>query len=218
MAPGANIVGYGSGAVISILDAVGGFDYAIQNKHRFGAPIRVISNSWGSSGDFEPLDPVNLASYAAYRNDMVVLFAAGNDGPAADTHNPYAQAPWVISVAAGTKDPALTLADFSSRGPTPLPNPDGLHTPKVTAPGLMVPTAKIPDRYVYSSGTSIAAPIVAGSLAALMSVAPDATSEQLHAALTQTAVDIADPGPDDSSGYGRIDLAAAVEHLQPSAP
>ena len=55
VAPGAQLVGYGSGAVISILDAVGGLDYAATNQFSYGAPIRVVSNSWGSSGTFDPL-------------------------------------------------------------------------------------------------------------------------------------------------------------------
>ena len=114
MAPGADLIGYGSGAVISILDAVGGIDYAVAQKNAFAHPIRVVSNSWGSSGDFDPTDPVNVATYEAYKQGVVSVFAAGNDGPAADTHNPYAQAPWVISVGAANKD--KTLADFSSRG------------------------------------------------------------------------------------------------------
>ncbi|MGO4779784.1 S8 family serine peptidase, partial [Lysobacter sp. 2RAB21] len=66
------------------------------------------------SGTFDPTDPVSLATYEAYKNGIVSVFAAGNDGPGANTHNPYAQAPWVISVGAGNKDG--TLADFSSRG------------------------------------------------------------------------------------------------------
>ncbi|WP_265575553.1 S8 family peptidase [Bacillus fonticola] len=111
-APGADLIGYGSGAALFILDGIGGFDYAITNQSEYN--IRVITNSWGSSGDFDPYSPINLASKAAYDRGMVVLFAAGNAGPGENTHNPYAKAPWVISVAAGEKDG--TLADFSSRG------------------------------------------------------------------------------------------------------
>ena len=44
----------------------------------------------------------------------MTVFAAGNDGPAANTINPYSVAPWVISVGAADKSGAL--ADFSSRG------------------------------------------------------------------------------------------------------
>lgn len=115
VATDALLVGYGSGAVISILDAVGGFDYAIAHRNSFAAPIKVISNSWGSSGAFDPTDPVNVASYEAYKQGILSVFAAGNAGPAANTHNPYAQAPWVVSVGAGNKDG--TLADFLARRP-----------------------------------------------------------------------------------------------------
>ena len=57
VAPGADLIGYGSGAVIFVLDGLGGFDYAL--THQFDndhAPIRVHTNSWGSSGDFDPND------------------------------------------------------------------------------------------------------------------------------------------------------------------
>ncbi len=115
MAPGADLVGYGSGAVLLILDGIGGFDYAITHQtDARHAPIRVITNSWGSSGAFDPNDPINYATYAAYQRGITVLFAAGNSGPGEDTHNPYAVAPWVVSVGAGDK--LGRLASFSSRG------------------------------------------------------------------------------------------------------
>ncbi|WP_330970194.1 S8 family serine peptidase, partial [Lysobacter sp. A3-1-A15] len=78
VAPGADLVGYGSGAVLFILDAVGGLDYAATNQFSFDSPIRVTSNSWGTSGSFDPLNPVNIASYELYKRGIVSVFAAGN--------------------------------------------------------------------------------------------------------------------------------------------
>ncbi|MDQ3495817.1 MAG: S8 family serine peptidase, partial [Pseudomonadota bacterium] len=75
VAPGAQLVGYGSGAVLFILDAVGGLDYAATNQFSYGAPIRVTSNSWGSSGKFQPLNPVNIATYELYKRGIVSVFA-----------------------------------------------------------------------------------------------------------------------------------------------
>ena len=83
-APGADLVGYGSGAVLFILDAVGGLDYAATNQFSFNSPIRVTSNSWGSSGKFDPLNPVNISTYELYKRGIVSVFAAGNDGPGED--------------------------------------------------------------------------------------------------------------------------------------
>ncbi|XQF92683.1 S8 family peptidase [Pseudoalteromonas espejiana] len=79
-APGADLIGYGSGAGLSILDALGGYDYAISHIWDFNSPIRVMSNSWGSSGKFDPLGPISLASYKAYKLGMISVFAAGNSG------------------------------------------------------------------------------------------------------------------------------------------
>jgi serine protease AprX len=112
VAPGAKLIGTGSGAVLFILNGLGGFEWSLANQSLYG--IRVISNSWGGSGAFEPDSPINIASKAAHDSNIVVLFAAGNSGPGRDTHNPHAKAPWVISVGAGTKEGGL--ASFSSRG------------------------------------------------------------------------------------------------------
>lgn len=137
VAPGAKLIGCGSGAVEFILNALGGFEWSLANQARYG--IRVISNSWGGTGPFDPADPINVASKRAADRNIVVVFAAGNDGPAPDTMNPYAKAPWVISVAAGTKEGGL--ASFSSRGVAKAqrlgntdPN-DDFNAPTITAPG-----------------------------------------------------------------------------------
>ncbi|MDT4896310.1 MAG: serine protease AprX [Acidobacteriota bacterium] len=137
VAPGAKLIGTGSGAGLFILNALGGYEYSLAKQ--FDHAIRVISNSWGSSGPFEPDNPINIATKKAYDLNIISVFAAGNEGPGPDTHNPYAKAPWVISVAAGTKEGGL--ASFSSRG---LPREERLNdsdplndndAPSITAPG-----------------------------------------------------------------------------------
>lgn len=235
VATDAAIVGYGSGAVISILDAVGGFDYALANKNSFGAPIKVISNSWGTTGAFDPTDPVNIASYEAYKQGIVTVFAAGNDGPSANTINPYSVAPWVISVGAGDKNGLL--ADFSSRGNPgetgTFTMPDGqswtyISQPTVVATGVgivstraltgVLPILGLPDDinldpaqlpyYTHMSGTSMATPHVAGIVALLFEANPSLTPAQVKQILTSTAV----PMPGRSAfevGAGHVDAYAA---------
>ncbi|HST54178.1 MAG TPA: S8 family serine peptidase [Pyrinomonadaceae bacterium] len=137
VAPGAKLIGTGSGAVLFVLNALGGFEWSLTNQSLYG--IRVISNSYGGSGAFDPNDPVAIASKTAHDNNITVVFAAGNSGPGKDTMNPYAKAPWVIGVAAGTKEGGL--ASFSSRGVSKdvrLSNSDPLddyNAPTITAPG-----------------------------------------------------------------------------------
>ncbi len=116
VAPAADLVSYGSGAALFILDTLGGFDYALTHQFQYG--IRVITNSWGNTGDtsdFNPDDPTNVASKKVNDRGIVVVFSAGNSGPGEGTiTGNFKKAPWVICVAAGSK--SGELADFSSRG------------------------------------------------------------------------------------------------------
>ncbi|GAA4853128.1 S8 family serine peptidase [Luteimonas vadosa] len=117
VAPGAGIIGYGSGAALFILDTVGGFDYAL--THQFTYNIRVVSNSFGNRSDtgtdFDPDDPTNIATKALADRGVIVVFSAGNSGSgeATITGN-FKKAPWVVTVGAGDKQGRL--AGFSSRG------------------------------------------------------------------------------------------------------
>jgi serine protease AprX len=150
VAPGAKLVGIGAGDVLFVIWILAGFDYILDHQAQYG--IKVVNNSWGTTGAFDPNDPVNKATRAAHDAGITVVFAAGNDGPNANTLNPYSVAPWVIGVAAGCKlvtDPTNSaalcddptgqnrppyLADFSSRG---VPN-DTLYHPDITAPGVRI--------------------------------------------------------------------------------
>ncbi|MFT4938875.1 MAG: serine protease AprX [Paraglaciecola sp.] len=152
VAPGADIIGYGSGAGLFILDSIGGFDYALTHQYQYN--IRVISNSFGSTSDigndFNSDDPTNIATKSLADNGIITVFSAGNSGPGEHsiTGN-FKKAPWVITVAAGDKNG--NLASFSSRG---LINGKGKEVevdgeifvwedrPTITAPGVDVISAR----------------------------------------------------------------------------
>ncbi|WP_223668834.1 S8 family peptidase [Kangiella shandongensis] len=223
IAPNASLVGLGAGEAISILFAIGGFDYAIANRERLD--IDIITNSWGASGGgaFDPNNPINEASYDAYQKGLVVTFAAGNDGPSDDTINPYALAPWVIDVGAG--DPDKELADFSSRG---VEGDEWKHV-DIVAPGVSIVSTRAantalpalspvvnedyPDYYIYyagMSGTSMATPFVAGVAALLLEVNPDLSPDQIESVIRESADDM--PGYKfHEVGDGYINVKAAVE-------
>jgi serine protease AprX len=200
VATGANLVGIGAGEALFILTALEGFDWVMQNRLRYG--IRVISNSWGTTGAFSPDDPVNVASRIARDAGLVVVFAAGNEGPGANTLSPYCVAQWVICVAAGNKD-GRSLADFSSRGVAGDPV---LH-PTITAPGVDIASARATTgivintffavdvvnlgtdavSYAAASGTSMAAPHVSGTVALMLEANPALKPDQVKSVLQATA-------------------------------
>ena len=138
VAPGAKIIGAGLGAGLYIINGLAAWEWGLTNQARYN--IRVVSNSYSTSeAGFNPNNPLNRASLLAYQRNMTVLFAGGNDG-LRDTYNPLAQAPWVIGVAASSKEG--DLANFSSRGvprAERLSNDnelDDFNAPTITAPGM----------------------------------------------------------------------------------
>jgi hypothetical protein len=89
---------------------IGGIDYLLRN-----GVVDAINLSLGPPGfEFEPKDPLQLATRFAHDMGIPVVVAAGNAGPAEGTLQPLARAPWVISV--GATDDFGRLLEDSSRG------------------------------------------------------------------------------------------------------
>jgi serine protease AprX len=239
VAPGADLIGYGSGAAITILDTLGGFDYALTHQQEYN--IRVITNSWGTTGDsgsdFDPYDPINIATKKLYDRGIVTIFSAGNSGPGdASISGNYKKAPWVITVAAGTKQGSL--AEFSSRGvnggggtvevdgevwswedrPTITAPGEGIISTRVIAPlsslGITDDAENIEPAYLpyYTtmSGTSMAAPHVAGVVALMLEADPTLSPLEVKELLQETATNM--PGYEPwEVGAGYVNAHAAVE-------
>lgn len=168
----------------------------------------VVNNSWGNADQADTTFVDSLAAMKAA--GIEVINAAGNEGPATGTVSPPGSYPGYLSVAAGTERDAV--AGFSSRGPSRFATPEEM-TPNVTAPGAGIVSAVPGGRYQKASGTSMAAPHVAGAVALLLQAKPQATHDEIVQALTRSAVDIDRPGPDNAAGFGRIDVPAALEWL-----
>jgi subtilisin family serine protease len=179
----------------------------------------VVSNSWGvmpqpptieSCDDFlwRTMDATEAAG-------VVVVFAAGNAGPLpGSVMIPADRATTNVNAfAVGALQPGGTgVALFSSRGPSPC---DGVTLkPEVSAVGSMVRSSVPGAGYAMMSGTSMAAPHVAGCAALLRQGFPDTTADQVKQAMYFTAVDVGGAGEDNGAGMGSVDCLGAYTYLQ----
>jgi subtilisin family serine protease len=173
----------------------------------------IVNNSWGRDGDDDPYyeDIVDLWHAAG----IIPVFAAGNSGPVCTTTNAPGGYPNVIAV--GAYDLTGAIADFSSRGPTS----DGRVKPDVSAPGSGIHSSVPGNAYGSQSGTSMAAPHVAGTIALMMSAEPalrgdyDLVYEMLTGSARYTEDDQCGGTAEANNvhGYGRIDALAATQAL-----
>ena len=143
--------------------------------------------------------------------DIAVVAAAGNNGPYPSSSISPANLPGVLSV--GAVDSNYDIASFSSRGPNAC---DASVYPHLTAPGVGIRTTGLtygafPDSYNTVSGTSVAAPHVAGALVLLNGAYPYLSVEKLEAALLASAQDLGALGQDNTFGWGFPNLKGALE-------
>jgi bacillopeptidase F len=181
----------------------------------------VVNNSWG----FRTLLYICYLEFqpdiqALQTSGIAVVFSAGNEGIYGPAPTSISPANNPESFAVGAVSNTLYIAGFSSRGPSACVLENDFF-PEVVAPGVSVKTADLTFNGVFPistqhlSGTSFAAPHVAGALALLLSAFPELRVSELEAALMDTAVDLGDIGPDNDYGYGLIDVMAAYRSLVP---
>lgn len=219
VAPDAQIMavkGLSDGGTGSIFDLAEALLYAAAN----GADV--INNSWSCLGGCPPTPVIEDAVAAAYQAGVVVVFAAGNDDQDVRGYSPQNRPEVIVVSATSPQDTKATFSNFgfvdvgapgvgntSSSAVSPdrgiLSLKAALCTPPSCPPELIVG-----GDYLRQSGTSMAAPHVAGLAAVVLSQHPTYTPEQVRQAIRRSAVDIGASSFDTEFGYGRIDAAGAV--------
>lgn len=216
VAPGAHLVvlkvldANGSGSIGNVIAAM---NWIATNATTYN--IRVVNLSIGARiGESYWTDPLTLAAKKLADKGIVVVTAAGNFGKAVDGRQQYGSitapgnAPWVLTVGASSTEGTTTrtddkMATYSSAGPTKY---DYLAKPDLVAPGTGTVSLSVPGSTLYStkatslsngttaqnvylslSGTSMAAPVVAGTVASMFQANPSLTPNLVKAILQYTA-------------------------------
>ena len=221
VAPGAKILGLSAGD-LSLFNVLSGFDYILDKGANYN--VRVVNCSFSSNTVFDPNDPVNVATKMLTERGINVVVSAGNSGPGNGTLNPYASAPWVVSV--GAVDEKGKLAGFSSRGNFGEQNvtvvATGVNVVSVRNPGTQTGTLGVATGadiqrltpgelpyYTTASGTSFSAPQVAGAIALMLESNPNLSPSEIKEILQETASPL--PGKfTHEVGAGILNTHAAV--------
>jgi len=215
-------------------DVVAAADWILQNKGTYN--IRVANFSLHSSAWASVLfDPLDKAVEKLWFSGVVVVAASGNYGVDGQPSGvPYAPGndPFVITVGADDIDGSVSTNDdyaapWSAYGYTL----DGFAKPDVAAPGRYIvgpvsatatltlerPTSVVAPGYMQLSGTSFAAPIVAGTAAQILGKNPSWTPDQVKGALMVSAKPVPGAAPL-SVGVGVIDVQKGMAVTNPPNP
>lgn len=205
----------GTEATITVDAEIGAIDYAINNH------ARVVSMSFGGvTGGTPEEDAINRAWNAG----VLTVAAAGNIGAGNkdDSTPPH----WLVDLPAGftncmavaattifsgypvtgsTQIIAETKAHYSKTGPEV-----DIAAPGTHILGALNSTTGYTDTGGQFTGTSAATPLVAGLAGLLLSESPSLSVSALRGVIETTAQDLGTAGVDDEFGYGRIDMARAM--------
>ena len=145
---------------------------------------------------------------AAFGTGSLIVAAVGNDRARGSRPSVPAVLPHVLSIA-GT-DQTGHVASFSSISPA-----TDLAAPATDIP-VAVPVGYYPSGYALFDGTSFSSPLVAGAAAWVWTVRPTLDNTQLFELMRSSARDMAPIGRDDDTGFGLLDIPAALTNPVPA--
>lgn len=209
MAPGCNLVALkvldrkGNGYV---KDVLAGIAWVLERKEELG--IRILNISVGAGGRKRMNENSALVRGVnqAWDAGLVVVVAAGNNGPRRMSVTTPGISRKVITVGCSDDDREVLvggkrMVDYSGRGPTM----SCICKPDVVAPGCRVVSCAAQDhKYTVKSGTSMSTPIVSGAIALLLEKNPEMSNKDVKLKLMRSCRDIG--LPKNQQGWGMLDV------------
>jgi serine protease AprX len=214
----------------NISDVLAGLQWIIDNRKKYN--IRIVNISVGTSSK-DNLDENSLLVQgvnAVWDNDIVVVVAAGNNGPGPMSISTPGISRKVITVGSSDDNIAVEVfgssrsKDYSGRGPTPF----CIKKPDIVAPGSNIISCNIsristrsksggvrfsstesPMMYTIKSGTSMATPVVSGAIALLLSAHPELSNREVKLRLRGCAVDLGQHW--EKQGWGLLNIRKLLE-------
>ncbi|MDC3414679.1 S8 family peptidase [Aquibacillus sp. 3ASR75-11] len=211
VAPEAKLVGIkvldanGSGSITQIIQ---GMEWLIDHKDQYG--VQIANLSFGSSGSSDGTDALSQIVNAAVDRGIAVTVAAGNQGPEKYTIGSPGAAQKAITVGsmADVGERGFFQNDFSSRGPTE----DERRKPDISGPGYRITAAQANsyNDYATYSGTSMATPFIAGTIALMLESNPSLSPEEIKNNVLESSEDWGKESKDIDYGAGRLQAYKAI--------
>ena len=214
----------------NISDVLAGLQWIIDNRLKYNIRILNISVGTSSKDNMDENSLLVQGVNAVWDNGIVVVVAAGNNGPGPMSISTPGISRKVITVGSSDDNVAVEVfgsgrtKDYSGRGPTPY----CIKKPDIVAPGSNIISCNInrysnrykigefrsasgdaPMMYTVKSGTSMATPVVSGAIALLLSAHPELTNREVKLRLRSSAVDLGLHW--EKQGWGLLNIRKLLE-------
>lgn len=205
----------GDGTVEAMLE---GIEWVLEKRQEWNIRILNISVGIGKLMNDEKEAMLKNKLENAWRKGLIVVCAAGNNGPACDTLSSIGKSKLLITVGCHDgdffKNSTRRCASYSSRGA----KFETGKKPDIVAPGTEIISCNggvsrglggYSNAYISKSGTSMATPIVSGAMALLLQKYPEFNNETAKRKLLYTATDLGEPWY--QQGWGMVNVKRLLE-------